>query len=220
MFATKEGERLYLHSWNYNALLILDELARIVEERGGRVKPAKTAVITNRTLSGGIRDLSERIELLREVNGKQGSNPAREKAIAESEAGLEELKKIDNEPIEVRGQSWIRFIYDGHMYYYSIDDNPFFDFHYTKTPVNDGEYSLDACLECDTKEWFLDKHMSFRCSRYDLHAAAEWIFRMLTDSQDCAIMRSWRRIRVPNTYDHGFHYEKIYDKERKGKVDF
>lgn len=43
-----EGERLYLRAWEYNAARILTELANIVNNHGGRVKPTNTAIISDR----------------------------------------------------------------------------------------------------------------------------------------------------------------------------
>ena len=48
---TKDNERLYLKSWQYNAARILSELANIVKTNGGRVQPLKTAIISDRSLS-------------------------------------------------------------------------------------------------------------------------------------------------------------------------
>lgn len=45
----KDGERLYLRAWEYNASRILTELAKIVTNNGGRVKPTNTAIISDRS---------------------------------------------------------------------------------------------------------------------------------------------------------------------------
>ncbi len=44
-----DGERLYLRAWEYNAARILTELAAIVKNHGGRVKPTYTAIISDRS---------------------------------------------------------------------------------------------------------------------------------------------------------------------------
>lgn len=49
---TKDGERLYLRAWEYNAARIITELARIIENHGGRVKPTNTAIISDRNATG------------------------------------------------------------------------------------------------------------------------------------------------------------------------
>ena len=45
----KDGERLYLRAWEYNAARIISELANIVKNHGGRVKPTHTAIISDRS---------------------------------------------------------------------------------------------------------------------------------------------------------------------------
>jgi len=45
---TKDGERLYLRTWEYNAARIITELANIVNNNGGRVKPTHKAIISDR----------------------------------------------------------------------------------------------------------------------------------------------------------------------------
>lgn len=46
----KKNERLYLNNWQYNIAIIMTELAKIIENEGGRVKPHPTAIISNRTV--------------------------------------------------------------------------------------------------------------------------------------------------------------------------
>ena len=46
---TKDGERLYLTAWEYNAARIITELAKVIENHGGRVKPTNTAIISDRS---------------------------------------------------------------------------------------------------------------------------------------------------------------------------
>ena len=45
----KDGTRLYLRAWEYNAARIITELANIVNNHGGRVKPTHTAIISDRS---------------------------------------------------------------------------------------------------------------------------------------------------------------------------
>ena len=63
MLVFKENERLYLKSWNYNAACIISELAKIVINSGGRVKPTFHAIISNRTIDSIIKDYSFKLEL-------------------------------------------------------------------------------------------------------------------------------------------------------------
>lgn len=132
-----DGERLYLRAWEYNAARILTELANIVKNHGGRVKPTHTAIISDRS--------------------------------AEKEA----------EPITVTHTSYISFIMNETYYYYQVNDNPFFEFYYNKTPIKNGTRSRDAGLEADKKEWLFDCFFGSNCGQQDILKAANLIFNML-----------------------------------------
>lgn len=220
MIITKENERLYLSSWNYNCAQILSELAKIVTNNGGKVKPTKTAIISNRSISEAIHENENRLEALENaVKDGRGTEKTRI-AIDTITAKLGELKNINNEPIKVTHLTYINFALDGVYYYYSTDDNPFFPFHICKTPIKDGKRSADAGAVEDGKEWLFDCFFNAGCSQSDIKEAANLIFNMLVKSKNSPIIRDSHRQRVQNTYNSGYHYETIYSPERFLKVDF
>lgn len=175
---TKDGERLYLRSWEYNAARILTELAKIVKNHDGRVKPTHTAIISDR-------------------NAKEQS-----------------------EPITVTHTSYISFVLNETYYYYQVNDNPFFEFYYSKTPIKNGKRSRDAGLEVDKKEWLYDCFFKSNCGQADIVEAANLIFNMLCNAPMSKIIQDSYKQRVPNTYNDGYHMETIYKPERMEKVDF
>lgn len=174
----KDGERLYLRAWEYNAARIITELANIVNNHGGRVKPTNTAIISDRSATE------------------------------------------ETEPITVTHTTHISFILDETYYYYQVNDNPFFEFYYSKTPIKNGKYSKDAGLEFDKKEWLFDCFFKSNCRQPDIVKAANFIFNMLCNAPMSKIIRDGRKQRVPNTYNNGYHMETIYKPERMEKVDF
>lgn len=48
MFIFQEGQRAYLTAWNFNTCRMLGKLAEIVESNGGKVKPFRHVMATNR----------------------------------------------------------------------------------------------------------------------------------------------------------------------------
>ncbi len=164
-------KRLYLRSWSYNAAQILTELAKIVENNGGVVKPAPyTAIISNSSLFGSIKELKDRIEKL-----KSSRETEEIKATIKKLSGyLEDLELIDNTPITVTHTSYILFSFNGFCYCYEMSANPFLDFYYKKSQVKDGESYLK-----DKKSWWRDCFLSFRCTKADITEAAKLIFNML-----------------------------------------
>ena len=217
-----DGERFHLDSIEYNMILIMAELRKVVAEHGGKCKAVKTAVISNRSIASAIRKNTEHLERLQ---NKEADNPNTNKfrpgAIASIKADLEKLQALDNTPRTVPGAGYVSFVYDGMYYYYQIDSNPFFPFYYQKTAITaDGTRSLDACLEEDQKEWLYDCFLGWGATDADREEAAKQIFDMLIKAKPSTIRRDSRRERVPNRYDGGYHYETIYKKERREAVNF
>lgn len=213
-----ENQTLYLTSWEYNAALILTELAKIVDNNGGEIKPLTPGFIVNRSILNNIQDKELRIEHANETKKEFSDNEkavaALENAIKSYTAEIEELKTIKNDPVRVTHTTWITFILDGSYYYYQIEENPFFDFYFRKTPVINGRVSRDTLPIEDKKEWCFDCFFKCDCSKADIKEAANLIFNMLVNSGYSKISRDTHKIRVKNTYNNGYHYEQIVDNER------
>lgn len=218
---TKENQRLYLRTWEYNAARIITELANIVENHGGRVKPMEyNAVISNRHLSESIKEAQSKIDSVKTAIKERGTTEAREKYLSDNEKELAQMEAIDNEPITVAHTSYITFIDDEKRYYYQVNSNPFFEFYYSKTPIKNGKYSRDAALMEDKKDWLYDCFFGFSASKADVTEAANLIYNMLINAPNSPIMRDGKKQRVPNTYNDGYHLEMVYAPERIGKIDF
>jgi len=220
MIVMKENERLYLTSWEYNAARVLTELAKIVVNNGGRVKPLKTAIISNRSHTKALRGNEERIAHYKKIAAEGHGNEKTLEGIASMSETIERLKAFNNEPIKVTHTTYISFVFDGFYYYYQLNDNPFFEFYYQKTPIKDGKYSKDSALIEDKKKWLYDCFFDVDCSDADVKEAANLIFNMLVKAKPTPIIRDSKKQRVPNTYNDGYHYEEIYKPERFAEVDF
>lgn len=175
---TKDGERLYLRTWGYNAARIITELAKVVKNHGGRVKPTHTAIISDRST------------------------------------------EEENEPITATHTTRISFVLGETYYYYQVNENPFFEFYWSKTPIKNGKRSRDTRLEADKKEWLYDCFLKSNCGQPDIVEAANLIFNMLCNAPMSEIIRDSYKQRVPNTYNNGYHMETVYKPERMKKVDF
>lgn len=182
MIVTKENERLYPGTWEYNAARTMTALAKIIENNAGRVKYPHAAIISNRNHDAAIRDYMEKIERL-ETLEKENSKPARAAAIVEFKKKLEEKQAINNDPIRVTHTSYIQFILDDVYYYFQVDRNPFFEFYYVKTPVKNGRYSMDAAMVETEKEWLYDCFLLGNAANGDITEAANIIFNMLVNAK-------------------------------------
>lgn len=219
MIVLKENERLYPATWEYNAARVMTRLAIVIENNGGRVKYGHSAVISNRTLSGAIIEKEQRIKKLKELNAET-QKETRAAAIKALEKELDKLKQINNDARTVTHTSYISFIFENNYYYFQIDRNPFFEFYYIKTPINNGQYSKDACLMESKKDWLFDCFFSWDCNDAEIKEGANLIFNMLCAAPFSTISRDSTRRRVNNTYNSGFHYETVYAPERLTNIDF
>ena len=179
MIVTKDNERLYLTSWSYNAARIVSRLAELVKEQDGHVKPTHPAMITNRTLSGNIR---ERRDHLARCLAAQKAAPTdlRAQHIQAIRDELERLEAIPNDPIQVTHTTYISFTLGGMYYYYQLDDNPFFDFFGHKSPIQDGRYNPQAYCSTDRKRWWNDDLLRYACSADLVDSCAHALLRWLT----------------------------------------
>lgn len=98
----------------------------------------------------------------------------------------------DAEPVRIYGQEYIKFIVDGHLYDFSIDDNPFFPHYYSKVKIGpDGKV---PCLhqvyveELPRDKWIYD--CLFRTATNEQVAAiAEKVFSLLVEAEPSQIER-------------------------------
>lgn len=203
--------RLYLTSWEYNAYRIMSALAVIVKNNGGELLHTYGGEyeITNRSITAAIE---KKIDLYhRAVNAgdKWRGAPAADLG-AEVNRYTEEHGAEATTPIHCTHGTYIRFVFDGFYYNYSVDTNPFFEFIYTKAPVISGEYDANRYSNTDNKKWFDDIYFYCGISDTDINAAAAEIFDMLIAAPSGALVTE--RKRVNNTYDRRYHYEHIHTK--------
>lgn len=197
MIVSKDNERLYLSSWVYNSSRLLTQLAKIVTDNGGTVKPLHPAIISNRTHDNAIREYQEKISKFSELE-KTSHYPKRAEAIREYSARLEKLLAVGNEPISVTHTTYIEFTLDGFYYYYQTDDNPFFSFYFRKSIIENNHYSTAGYLQEDKKDWLYDCFLFSTCTDADIIEGANLIYNMLVKSK----------------------YESKIDKNKMKKIDF
>ena len=219
MIVMKDNERHYATSWQFNSARILTRLAQLVTAQGGKVKPLHPAILSDHNLEDEILDIEARIRTLTERENESHSD-AQTLALQTCLSRLDRLRTIPNTPITVTHTSYISFIMNGLYYSYQLDSNPFFPFYYLKTPIENGTYSADACLEDDPKSWFTDPLVGFGCSDSEIETAAQAILALLLAVPLSTLRHDTQRIRVPNTYDSGSHFENVPVKECCFKIDF
>ena len=221
----KDGERLYLTNWEYNMARVISELAKMVQDRGGRCKPLHYAMVTNRTNYNKAIELKSRIERLEQNINKYSNAELIEKlktALEKTRAEYEQAKAAaDNEkPVKVEYTSYITFVLNNYVYYFQIEDIPFFPVLASKTPVKNGKYSRDAVLGEFKKEIAFDQMIFSSVSEQEINEVASLILDTLASSKQSPIYRDGKKQRVPNVYNGGYHYETIYKPERVATLDY
>ena len=226
MFFTQENQTLYLSSWEYNAALILEELAQIVENNGGTVKENRNGYIVNRSIMELAKKAKLDAERVKEAinNGTVEANEKRLSYVAKMEASAAEFESMNNAPVLVSHLSYISFVLGGIYFYFQIESNPFFEHYYCKTPVVDGcKRSKDAVHEEIGREWIFDSFFK-ACApseiAEDRREAANMIFNHLTSAKNSEKRIDSRRVMVANTYNSGYHYETIKERERFEALDW
>lgn len=175
-------EKRYLNNWNYNGALILEELEKIVLENGGIListwnhGPRKQYEIVNRSIMNAIREETERAERLERITGKTAER---------ARARIAELEAIDNAPrLTAHGDyHYIGFTLNGFYYYYQLDSNPFFDFYYSKSAIENGKTNRNGYLSGDPKNWLFDCFFTWSATDEQRKTAAATIFDMLLQAQ-------------------------------------
>ena len=221
MIVLKENERHHATSWQYNSARILTHLAQLITAQGGKVKPLPPAVLSDRNLEEICTATQRRLESSYKA-GPTSHPKERKTQISNLQNELARFQAIPNAPITVTHTSYINFAMNGVYYSYSLDDNPFFPFHYLKTPIDPKSetYSGDACMEESSKSWLTDPLIGFGCPDSEIESAAGAILSLLLAAPLSTIRHDTKHTRVPNTYDSGYHFENIPVKERRIKIDF
>lgn len=221
MIVLKENERHHATSWQYNSARILTRLAQLITAQGGKVKPLPLAILSDRNLEEACTATQRRLESSYKA-GLTSHPKERETQISNLQKELARFQSIPNAPITVTHTSYIDFTMNGVYYSYSLNDNPFFPFHYIKTPIDPKSktYSGDACMEESSKSWFTDPLIGFGCPDSEIESAAGAILSLLLAAPLSAIRHDTKRTRIPNAYDSGYHFENIPVKERRLKIDF
>ena len=218
MFVQHENQKLYLKPWEYNACRIMSALANVVTEKGGVVDYTyqRTALICDASAFDEAREKQSRLEQMK-VQAK--SSPSYREKFGEMMSQLEkdvaELQKVKETFIPCEFQLSLTFSYDNKLYNYSLDENPFFDFYYGKTPIVNGKYSVDAVREeAPRRDWWTDDLFRHNFPDDKIREIANTIFDFLEQAPNNTIRTDSKRVRVRNQYNNGYHIEVVHVPER------
>ena len=166
-------KKLYLTQWCYNYYLIINEIKKEVLKNGGfivsdwRTEPEKIKIY-NRTLNEDIIKLEKLDEIRQKHTAAEIEELAKNNGYLKGLLNFEEdLKKYDykkNNGVILTTSSYLHFIINNSLYYIQFNDNPFFDWYYTKEPIN----GLTATKEYNYYMDILNKEIYDAGSYYEL----------------------------------------------------
>lgn len=107
---------------------------------------------------------------------------------------------------------FISFILNDDYYYVQFNSNPFFEDRYEKQPVKNNMISRDVYLS--TMPDFFD----YKMTDDQIKEAAHNLLLWLKDQKYSEKHIEYKKQRVYNLYDDGYHYEKIKVPERTEKI--
>lgn len=217
MYVSQNNQKLYLNHWEFNACRLMSMLATVIEAAGGVVdyRYQKTALVCDRTVYDNAREKMDMIDHFKQVldNHPEMKDQIQPKLeVLEKEA--EELAGTPEVFVPCEFQTHLKFMINDTLYYYQVDDNPFMEFYYQKTPIVNGRYSKDACLMEASKLWYDDSFLKGGVSDADIKKAAETLAGALFNAPESEIIRSKKTISVPNTHNNGHHKEVVFEPER------
>lgn len=216
-------KKLYLTGWQYNSCLIINELAKIVKDNGGKLVYDFPYINTYEEIEIINRSILEEIEEnKRLLNGKTQKEIEQNKYTKEIQKQLEELEKIDNTPKKVKFKNYINYYLNDFVYYIQLQDNPYFEDYIqkeeTEKTAEGYKVKYNYYMETLKKDWIDNYNDIERYSQIlttkQVKELAKSLFEQITKYPVCKILTN--KIRANNYFDDRYHYE--YIKEERNKL--
>lgn len=138
--------------------------------------------------------------------------------VSSYKVSMEKIDLIDYETGEKETSGYfgewlfISFVLNDDYYYAQFDRNPFFGGKYEKQPLKGNTISRDVYLSAMPD--FFDYNMNDEQIKEAAHNLLSW----LKDQKYSEKHIEYKKQRVYNLYDNGYHYERIKVKERTEKI--
>lgn len=132
---------------------------------------------------------------------------------------MEKIELINYESKKKETESYfgewlfITFILNNEYYYVSFDENQFFEDNYTKQSVVNNTISRDVYMNNIPKIFF-----KYKMTDEEIKKASKNLLEWLKNQKYSKKHREYKRQRIYNLYDDGYHYEKIPVRERIEKI--
>lgn len=177
MFFTKDGQTLYLSSYNYNAARVMNRAAALIVAKGGEIEKGyhHDGYIVNRSLLEMERKAAENLTRAEKLYSANHANKNAENYADNLREELQRLRAVDNSPRAARYTTYFRFTLGGEGHYLQIDENPFFDSYYTRKKGNRNTATVI------NPKWQIDPLFSPFCTDSDIEEAAHILLSFLPE---------------------------------------
>ncbi len=185
-------KRLYLKGWEFNSYLIINKLAEIVKNNGGKIVTDFPYINTY-----------EKTEI---INRNIEENKNEENA---------------NANIQVLFKNYINFVLNDFVYYIQLQDNPFLEDYIIKEKAvlnNDMYYvKYEHYMENLSKDWINNeeniKSYYKTLTPQEIEKLANNLYNQILNKPISEIVTTKKR--VCNYYDNRYHYEYIKEERNK-----
>lgn len=218
-----------------------------LQEAREYLKKFRPAAVEVRNLYFKLADYNRAriIIALRELIRKSGGilifskyeKPYRLHAVTAERSSKETREQIEALPaVDWFGHDWaggtMQYVKNGYYYSVSFDNNPFFPTIYGKIKIDgqgnySGERSYFSSANLTSKDngellLAFDAQWGI-CSEDTIQRLAASIYRDIINrvegGEECPTWSQRKRVRVPNTYNRGYHYEYITRAERRNVLE-
>lgn len=178
-------KELYLSSWNYNSYLIIKELKKEVLKEGGsivcdwRKEKEKNFYIYNRMFHEKYLHDIESMKRMEEY--KTTDKPYYKKLEKEAE---EAKKNFEKSKKRLNNSNYLHFVLNDCIYYIELSDNPFFDFYYSKQPINNLITDCIVYSECMDKDFMTFDYFG-KVGKTKIKNSAMNLLELLKKSKTC-----------------------------------
>lgn len=201
---------MWLASSEFNRARMIEALADLILSKGGKVKFTGEGVeIKTRGYNKEIDDLEKCIERYEKRGIDTTKVKEKLKNVKETKAKAPIIQSRFMTKFGFSALS-ISFVIDDVYYHFEDDDNPFFNALLTKVKINDGKYYgeyYSGLITVEEKSYLYDDMWKGSASDEVILAAARELLTILDKAPFNERVVEKKRIRVPNTYNDGWHWE-------------
>lgn len=219
-------QTLYLKGWEYNSYLIMNELYKIIKQKGGFIVYDFPFINTYKNKKIINRSILEEIDHDKNIlKGKTKKEIKENTYFLKISEDLSELEKINNKPVKIYIENYINFILNDFVYYIQIDNNPFFEDYIQKAKIDKktkNEYltKYNYYMEEMQKTWFEKENIKsfyLTLTKKQIKKLANNLFEQIINSKESDIVTNKQRFY--NTFDNRYHYEYVKEiRPKKYKI--